>query len=242
MRYSRSPMNIPAPHPSLIRAISLDLDDTLWPIGPIMVRAEQALKQWLLAHAPGAAALYRQPEWVQQARSRALAAHADKPHDFSAMRRDMIGQALDQAGEPTDLATPAYEVFFAARQQVTLFDDALETLDFLAQRFPLAALTNGNADVQRVGLGAFFRCAVSAHETGIAKPDPRIFWHTAERLNHAPEAVLHVGDDARLDVVGAMAAGMQAVWLNRRGASWADGPEPHLTVQTLDALCDALGV
>jgi len=39
-----------------------------------------------------------------------------------------------------------------------------------------------------------------------------------------------------------MAAGMRAVWLNRRGASWADGPEPHLTVQTLDAVCDALGV
>ena len=233
MRYSRSPMNIPAPHPSLIRAISLDLDDTLWPIGPIMARAEQALHQWLDAHAPGAFALYRQPEWVQQARSQALAAMAYKPHDFSAMRRAMIGQALAQAGEDTDLAAPAFEVFFADRQQVTLFDDALETLDFLAQRFPLAALTNGNADVQRVGLGAFFHCAVSAHETGIAKPDPRIFWHTAERLNLAPESVLHVGDDAALDILGARAAGMPCVWLNRQGAAWAHEGPPPWTVSSL---------
>ncbi len=229
-------MNTPAPHPSRIRAISLDLDDTLWPIGPIMARAEQALKQWLGAHAPGAMALYDQPEWVRQARSRAQAAMADKPHDFSAMRRDMIGQALAQAGEPTDLAAPAFEVFFAARQQVTLFDDALETLDFLAQRFPLAALTNGNADVQRVGLGPFFQCAVSAHESGIAKPDPRIFWHTAERLNHAPEAVLHVGDDAALDILGARAAGMPCVWLNREGAPWVHEGPPPWTVSSLREL------
>jgi len=229
-------MNTPAPHPLHIRAISLDLDDTLWPIGPIMVQAEAALKQWLSAHAPGAMALYSQPDWVQQARSQALAAMADKPHDFSAMRRDMIGQALAQAGEDTALAVPAYEVFFAARQQVTLFDDALEVLDFLAQRFPLAALTNGNADVQRVGLGAFFHCAVSAHETGIAKPDPRIFWHTAERLNLAPEAVLHVGDDAALDILGARAAGMPCVWLNRHGAPWVHEGPPPWTVSSLREL------
>jgi putative hydrolase of the HAD superfamily len=201
-----------------------------------MAHAEQALKQWLGANAPGALALYDQAEWVQQARRRAQAALADKPHDFSAMRRSMIGQALAQAGEQTDLATPAFEVFYAARQQVTLFDDALETLDFLAQRFPLAALTNGNADIQRVGLGAFFQCAVSAHEHGIAKPDPRIFWHTAERLNLAPEAVLHVGDDAALDILGARAAGMPCVWLNRQGAPWVhDGPPPW-TVSSLREL------
>jgi putative hydrolase of the HAD superfamily len=134
------------------------------------------------------------------------------------------------------LAVPAYEVFFAARQQVTLFDDALEVLDFLAQRFPLAALTNGNADVQRVGLGAFFHCAVSAHETGIAKPDPRIFWHTAERLNLAPEAVLHVGDDAALDILGARAAGMPCVWLNRHGAPWVHEGPPPWTVSSLREL------
>jgi len=229
-------MNTPAPHPSRILAISLDLDDTLWPIGPIMVQAEAALRQWLGAHAPGAMALFSQPEWVQQARSQALSAMADKPHDFSAMRRDMIGRALAQAGEDRALAAPAYEVFFAARQQVTLFDDALETLDFLAERFPLAALTNGNADVHKVGLGAFFRCAVSAHETGIAKPDPRIFWHTAERLNLAPEAVLHVGDDAALDILGARAAGMPCVWLNRQGAAWVHEGPPPWTVSSLREL------
>jgi putative hydrolase of the HAD superfamily len=97
-------------------------------------------------------------------------------------------------------------------------------------------LTNGNADVHRVGLGTFFQCAVSAHESGIAKPDPRIFWHTAERLNHAPEAVLHVGDDAALDILGARAAGMPCVWLNREGAPWVHEGPPPWTVSSLREL------
>ena len=229
-------MNSTIPPPQHIRAISLDLDDTLWPIGPIMVRAEQALRDWLRVHAPGAAALFAQPEWMGQARAKARDSLAERPHDFSAMRLAMIGSALAQAKEDTALAQPAFEVFFAARQQVTLFDDAHETLDFLSQRFPLAALTNGNADVHRVGLGGFFQCAVSAQENGIAKPDPRIFWHTAERLQVPPQAVLHVGDDAALDVLGARAAGMHCVWLNRSGAAWGHpGPAPW-TVSSLREL------
>ena len=231
-------MKQPVPLPQHIRAISLDLDDTLWPIGPIMVRAEQALKDWLQAQAPGAAALFDQPEWLGQARAQARASLADRPHDFSAMRLAMIGQALAQAQEDVALAQPAFEVFFAARQQVTLFDDAHETLHFLSQRFPLAALTNGNADVHRVGLGGFFQCAVSAQESGMAKPDPRIFWHTAKRLQVPTEAVLHVGDDAALDVLGARAAGMPCVWLNRTGEPWPhDGPPPW-TVSSLRELVD----
>lgn len=112
----------------------------------------------------------------------------------------------------------------------------------LAARFPLLALTNGNADVHLVGLGAYFCGSVGAHTRGQPKPHRAIFDAAAQHLDCSNAQVLHVGDDAHLDVVGAMAAGMQAVWLNRRGEAWTYGSEPHLTVTGLDALCDALGV
>jgi molybdopterin-biosynthesis enzyme MoeA-like protein len=73
------------------------------------------------------------------------------------------------------LAEPAFEVFFAERQRVDLFHDALPALAFWSQRLPVVALSNGNADVHRVGIGQHFHASVSAQSLGVAKPDVRIF-------------------------------------------------------------------
>ena len=62
----------------------------------------------------------------------------------------------------------------------------------------------------------------------------------ARRLGLAPAQVLHVGDDAALDVLGALGAGMQAVWVNRDGKSWAHEAQPHATVTHLGELCALL--
>lgn len=64
------------------------------------------------------------------------------------------------------------------------------------------SLTNGNADLQRVGLHGHFSHHVAAREVGVAKPDPAIFHHACARLGLAPSQVLHVGDDPLLDVQG----------------------------------------
>ena len=113
----------------------------------------------------------------------------------------------------------------------------LPALDFLAARFPLVAVSNGNADLARVGLGQYFSNSVSAHEFGIAKPDPRIFHAAAAAAGVAAHEVLHVGDDATLDVLGAAASGMQTVWVNREGQGWGHDIQPHVTVTDLTQLC-----
>jgi putative hydrolase of the HAD superfamily len=221
-----------------IRAISLDLDDTLWPIWPLIARCEQVLLDWLSAHAPGAAALAATPDARLQVREALARERPDLAHDLSALRRESIRRVLTQAGEDPALAEPAFEVFFAERQRVELYPDARPALDHLAARYPLIALSNGNADIHRVGLGSYFKTAFSAREFGIAKPDPRIFHAAAASLGVRPEEVLHVGDDAHLDGVGALDASMQFAWLNRESHPWPPGPRaPHLTVTGLKALC-----
>ena len=222
---------------SKIKAISFDLDDTLWPVWPAIYRAEDVLLQWLQTHAPATAQRYPSTEALRALRVQLEAERPDLRYDLSAMRRESIRLALRQSGDDGDLAEPAFEVFFAARQQVDFYDDALPALERLAARFPLVALSNGNADVQRVGIGQHFRAAFSAHVFGAAKPDPRIFHAAAQSVGVAPHEVLHVGDDALLDVVAAVDAGMQAVWLNRQGHAWAHPTQPHLTVTELGALC-----
>lgn len=223
---------------SRIRAITLDLDDTLWPVWPTIERAEQVLQDWLRERAPAAHALCERPGARAQLRAQALAALPGRTHDLSAVRLESIRLALAQAGEDETLAPPAFEVFFAERHRVDLFGDALPALEFLSQRCPLIALTNGNADVGRVGIGRYFSASVSAREVGFAKPDARMFQRAAEVAGVPAGAVLHIGDDPEHDGQGALAAGMQMAWINRSGKAW-DRPQwtPHLAVAGLDALC-----
>ena len=127
---------------------------------------------------------------------------------------------------------------------MTLFADALPALAALSARYPVVALSNGNADVHRVGIGQFFRGAVNATQIGVGKPDRRIFTAAAQAAGVPASAVLHVGDDAHLDGAGALAAGMQVAWINRGGEHWpaAIPGRPHAVGSDMRALCELLGV
>ena len=219
-----------------IRAVTLDLDDTLWPIWPTIERAEKALHDWLAHNAPMAAALFSTPAALREIREYMVTSRPDLKHDMSGLRRESIRLALYRAGEDPLLAEPAFEAFFAERQRVDLFDDALPALEFLAARYPLVGLSNGNADVHRIGIGRFFRASISAREFGVGKPDPRIFHAAAGAAQVQPQEILHIGDDPTLDVLGALNAGMQAAWLNRADAPWPHAQEPQVTVTTLEEL------
>jgi putative hydrolase of the HAD superfamily len=223
-----------------IRAISLDLDDTLWPIWPCIERAEQALNDWLSLHAPMTAALFANPHARHDVREHVMRTRLDLRHDLSAIRREAIRLALYRAGEDPLLADAAFQVFFQERNRVELYEDAIPSLQWLSARYPLVAVSNGNADLSRVGLNVYFSSSVHAAQLGIAKPDPRIFLAAAQALGVPPDQVLHIGDDASLDVLGAIGAGMQAIWLNRNENLWTFEVQPHDTVTQLNEVCDLL--
>ncbi len=230
-----------------IRAISLDLDDTLWPIWPTIERAEKALHTWLAQNAPATASQFTTPEALREIRTHMVQHRPDLAHDMSGLRRESIRLALTRAGDDPALAEPAFEVFFAERQNVTFFPDVLPALEFLAAHYPLVSLSNGNADLARVGLTRYFKGGLSAFAFGVAKPDARIFHAAADLVGVAAHEVLHVGDDTALDVLGARKAGMQAAWFNRAQAPWphaddahADGHGPDFEFARFSQLCDAL--
>ena len=224
-----------------VQAITLDLDDTLWPIWPAIERAEQALSIWLAQRAPGAATVFADPKARLALREEVVRRHPEFGHDLSAIRLETIRSALHRSQEDTKLAEPAFEVFFAERMRVELFDDVLPALATLSARVPLIAVSNGNAHVARVGLGQFFAHSLSACEFGVAKPDVRIFHAAAGKAGLPSAAVLHVGDDAVLDVMGALGAGMQTVWVNRAQHSWEHAQRPHHTVENLMQLAALFG-
>jgi len=225
---------------SKIQAITLDLDDTLWPVWPTIARAEVVLQDWLALHAPKTALLCGNAEVKKGIRAEVNQRHADKAHDLSFLRREAIRESLLRAGDAPHLADDAFEVFFAARQDVKLYDGVQEALERLAARYPLVGLSNGNADVFRTAAGPYFKAAVSARQFGVAKPDARIFHAAAAQLNLPADAVLHLGDDATTDVWGALNAGMQTAWVNTQGHDWPHPLAQPLTVSHLAELCDHL--
>lgn len=198
----------------ILQAITLDLDDTLWPVRPALVHAEETLSAWLLENASATAA-WLTIENRRRIREALLADHPERAHDVSFMRRESLRRALAACGEDSALADPAFEVFLDARQRVVPYDDVTPVLERWSRRYRLIAVSNGNADIERVGLGRFFVAAVSAHELGFGKPDPRIYLEACRVGEVDPAAVLHVGDDLDLDVRAARDAGLRSAWIQR---------------------------
>ena len=223
-----------------IKAISLDLDDTLWPIWPTIERAEKVLHEWLAVHAPMTAAMYASPRALREIRDAVEQQRPDLAHDMTALRRESIRLALSNAGDNPQLAGAAFEIFIAERHNVSFFPDALPALEFLAARYPLVSLSNGNAEVSRLNVAPLFAASVSALKVGVSKPDARIFQAAAQAVGVQAHEVLHVGDDAVLDVLGARDAGMQAAWVNREQKPWPHADRPHLELADLSELVGAL--
>ena len=223
-----------------IQAITLDLDDTLWPFAPIGARIEQVLHDWMLQHSPATAAMFPQAA-MRELRERAYLDNPHLHHDLSALRRLALQQALQDSGADAALLEPAYEAFFAARNQVEYYPDALDALQRIAARVPVAALSNGNADLERIGVAHLFAFQLGAREHGAAKPVASIFHAACERLGVGPEHVLHVGDHIEMDVAGAMSAGLRGCWINREAARWNHPSlQPDLQFDTLTGLADWL--
>lgn len=219
-----------------ILAVSLDLDDTLWPVAPAILSAEQHLHAWLERHhAPVA---HRWP--IAELRALRDAVSLERPdlaQDFTAQRMLTLERAFAACDVGTEHVEPAYEVYFAARNQVECYADTLPALAALSAHLPLVSISNGNADLGRIGLRGHFAHCLSAREFGQGKPHAAIFLEACARLGLAPENVLHVGDDPLLDVAGAHRAGLRSAWLNRHGAgAIANEVTPDLEIRDLGEL------
>lgn len=225
-----------------IRAICFDLDDTLWDIGPVIVRAEQAMHDFLRERYPRVVADMT-IESMREARQRVALEHPQKQHDFSFLRKQVLRDRARLVGyQEEEAAEAAFFVFMQARNQIDLFDDVLPGLELLSSRYRLFTATNGNADLVKVGIAHWFERSVCAREVGAFKPDPAIFHKVVEGTDLRVSEVLYVGDDPALDVKGARDAGMSTAWINRRADAWPELlPPADFVVSAIPELITLLG-
>jgi len=213
-----------------IAAMTFDLDDTLYDNHPVITRTTQESHTALQAWHPTLKDYT--VEQYQQVRERLLMAEPEIYHDVSEWRRRAVEQVILDAGltsaEATQGSREVMDVFAHWRSHITVPDETHITLAALAQHMPLVAITNGNAEPHRFGLEKYFRFILRAGPDGRAKPYQDMYHHAAERLNLAPEQILHVGDDLTTDVAGAVRSGMQACWINPCGRNLMSASDARL--------------
>lgn len=225
-----------------VRAVAFDLDNTLWDVAPVLERAEVRLYEWLREHCP------RIPERVtvddmRAARELLAREEPHNAHDFTYLRVTALARHARECGYEDEVAKRAFDVFFAARNEIDLFADVRPALERLRSRYRLATLSNGNADLGRIGLTDFFVLSLNARQIGVGKPHPRCFERLASDLRLEPAEIIYVGDDPVLDVEASRAAGLRSAWINRFDQPWPPEIAPaDVTVVDCSQLADALGV
>jgi FMN hydrolase / 5-amino-6-(5-phospho-D-ribitylamino)uracil phosphatase len=219
-----------------IRTITVDLDDTLWEIHPVIRRAELRLYEWLGEHYPKVTEMFT-AEGMRSLRNEVVREHADRAHDLTMLRRTVLTRAATSAGYEEFEVDEAFAVFDEVRNDVEMFPEARPALLRLRARFSVIAVTNGNANLERIGIADLFDGHINAAMAGAAKPDRPIFEAAVKAGGAHPAETLHVGDHPLYDVQGASEAGLRTVWVNRSGDSWpGDYAEPDLEVRHIGEL------
>ena len=200
--------------------ITLDLDDTLWDCFPVIERAETTLFNWLSQYYPKITD-GQTLATMRDARLQMVKEMPDYQFNLSQLRIDSLKQLAKQHGYKPTLADKAFEVFIVARNNIYLFDDALNFLQRLkASHIKVAAITNGNADVKRIGIEHYFDVSVKAEEVDKGKPYSDMFDYVLKSLAIKKQDCLHIGDDAYSDGLGALNAGIDFLWMNRKQQTW----------------------
>jgi putative hydrolase of the HAD superfamily len=216
--------------------VSFDLDGTLWEFEPMMEGALAAMVQAFERRRPDLAG--RLTVEALHEHRRAVAGER-QGGGLEELRRASLRRALAElAVEDESLAEwMADELIEQRAACVEVHADVLPAVDRLRERgYVVGAITNGNFPFARIELARRFSFTVHAEEVGALKPGREPFARAVELTAGDPRRWVHVGDDPEIDVAGAQAFGMLAVWLNRIGAPLPAGVAPDAELESLDAL------
>jgi HAD superfamily hydrolase (TIGR01509 family) len=223
----------PQPTPMPLRAIFFDLDDTLCDtIGARPQRARNAFGPLCRdnLHLDIEALIARCLEPLEEPRS---------------IRGPRV--VLAELGlEGTPAGEEVMRRFLGEHEHLVLFPGARGVIVALSRRYTLGIITNAAewyqaAKLRHVGLEPYFRHVLISGAFGCAKPDPRIFRHALTLAGVAPHEAVFVGDRLDLDVAGAKAVGMHAIWFNHWGGEVREGDaRPDATIRHLSELPGAI--
>jgi putative hydrolase of the HAD superfamily len=220
---------------SNIKCITFDLDDTLWPVAPVIETAEQKLYDWLSVHYPKITTHYSMQALMQHriAWSQTV---PELAHDVTRLRRQHLVKLAQDFSYAEELADHGLALFREHRNQVAPFQSVVPVLSKLEKSYTIGAISNGNAQLEQISIGKYFKFSISAAQMGANKPCVSLFQEAALQAHVELNQVLHVGDSAEADVIGANQAGCRSVWFNPARRTWPGGQNPHAVIHCISEL------
>lgn len=233
-----------------IKAISFDLDDTLYSNKPVM----QAIEKKMIAYFSGLPILnkliperfkFLNGQFWSHFRHHAILKQPDLAHDVVQVR--LVTYQLGLAslglieGAAQQHAQAALDYFIALRSDFTVPEQSKKLLANLSKKYPLVAISNGNVDTKTLELSQYFKYIYHAgwQTDGYLlkqKPVSDMFMLACQQLAIKPSQLLHVGDCGRADIQGALLAGCQAAWLSCYDVGKPITVLPHIELNQLSQL------
>ncbi|TLV12779.1 5-amino-6-(5-phospho-D-ribitylamino)uracil phosphatase YigB [Klebsiella indica] len=225
-----------------ISALTFDLDDTLYDNRPVIDRTLHESLSFVRSYHPLLSKF--DASQLNQLRQTLLASEPDIYHDVTEWRRRALELGMRNVGlsaaQAKAGADQAMANFAHWRSMIDVPQETHDTLAKLAEKWPLVAITNGNAQPELFGLSDYFRFVLRAGPDGRSKPFADMYHLAAQRLELPLEQILHVGDDLTTDVAGSVRCGMQACWIRPLDADLMHTPDsrllPHIEISRLASL------
>lgn len=234
-----------------VKALSFDLDDTLYDNHPVIKRAEEIFAVYLQNryHLPpgfGSDSFWSAIKLAQGF------IHPEFKEDVTKLRVHTLYEGFKALNRPLPRgikeAEELVDYFVAIRSKAKVPASSFKLLSQLREHYPVAALSNGNSDLNISGLFQSFDYNLRPSFLGLkAKPHADLFNTYASMLNIKPENILHIGDEPYSDVHGAVYAGCQCAWLYRGFAGDSPGLGeirvlPHVALFNLGELKELLNI
>ncbi len=228
------------------KAISFDLDDTLYSNHEIMHAIEQKMIIYFAKELSEYKVTFNRHYWFQF-RQQILLIKPDFKHDVVALRYEsyLFGLvALKIKHEKAKVvAQQALDYFISLRSDFIVPKASHDLLSNLSKKIPLIAISNGNVDTEALGIAQYFQFIYHAgyqvnsnNHLLRQKPESDMFTLACQQLNILPCQLLHVGDCGNADINGALNAGCQAVWLSCYSVGKPLTVLPHIELNKLSQL------
>lgn len=241
-----------------IKAISFDLDDTLYNNRPVMQVIEQKMNAYFaerfsillpeLTLASGQC--FNRRFWAPH-RQQLVQAQPDISHDVVKIRFETYKLGFIAHGLPAEIAEQeaqaGLDYFILLRSDFTVPQVSHHLLESLSKVYPLVAISNGNVDTKALGIDHYFQYRYHAGYQNYStdkeceyllkqKPETDMFDLVCKQLAILPQELLHVGDCGFADIFGALNAGCQTAYLPQYGIGKKLNQLPHIELGKVEEL------